>query len=83
MVEKRIYSVARCPSCNILQTIQFTQISTAVLRCRSCNKQTKLHKADGTVIELHGFYNHPYDASEQCKELKVKKADLFKSANLI
>lgn len=81
MAKEKTYSIARCPSCNILQTIQFTQISTAILRCRSCNKQTKMHKADGTMVELHGFFNHPSVASEHCRELKAKIAEEFKCAN--
>lgn len=81
MAKEKTYSIARCPSCNILQTIQFTKISTAILRCRSCNKQTKLHKMDGTMIELHGFFNHPSVASERCRELKVKTTEEFKGAD--
>ena len=75
-----IYSIARCPNCNILQTIQFQKILTAVFRCRRCNKQTKIHKTDGTRVELHGLFDHPSTASAVCIKLK-ESAEEFKYAN--
>lgn len=64
------YSVAKCPKCAQLQTIQVKNINQAVLRCSSCQRQTKVKKADGSMVKLHGFFENAALAIELCKELK-------------
>ncbi len=74
------YSVARCPHCTAFQMFQFSAIPKAVFRCVTCSKQTKVHKADGTLLTLYGIFDHPALASERCQELKARPLEEFKSA---
>ena len=68
-----VFSIATCPKCGLLQTIQINSIKTAVLRCVGCNKNTKIHKSDGTLVALHGFYDDARVAIDVCKEMKTKE----------
>jgi hypothetical protein len=43
---------------------------TAVLRCCSCLKHTKIRKADGELIKLYDFYEDVRDAVALCQKLK-------------
>ena len=76
-----VFTVANCPKCNILQTIEIKDMLTAVLRCVSCNKHTKVRKADGQLIELYDFYEDSRDAIELCIKLKRKENVGFSSGN--
>jgi len=74
-----IFSIATCPNCDVIQTIQINDINQAILRCVSCSKQTKIQKVDGTMVKLHGFFDRPSMASKVCMKMKENSGE-FKSA---
>ncbi|PIN87950.1 hypothetical protein COV12_01220 [Candidatus Woesearchaeota archaeon CG10_big_fil_rev_8_21_14_0_10_32_24] len=76
-----VFTVANCPKCNTLQTIQINDMFTAVLRCCSCLKQTKIRKAEGELIPLYDFYEDVRDAVALCQKLKEKGDVGFKTGN--
>ncbi|MBI2102760.1 hypothetical protein HYT55_02895 [Candidatus Woesearchaeota archaeon] len=76
------YSVTICPHCRSFQMFQYKTLPTAVFRCVTCSKQTKVHKADGTLLTLYGIFDHPARASERCQKLKARPVEEFKSAGM-
>ncbi|MBS3170010.1 hypothetical protein J4210_06010 [Candidatus Woesearchaeota archaeon] len=76
------YSVTRCPHCHAFQMFQHKTIQTAVFRCVTCSKQTKVHKKDGSLLRLFGTFEHPALASGRCQELKARPVEEFKFASL-
>jgi len=79
--DKMVFTVANCPKCNTLQTIEIKDMLTAVLRCCSCLKHTKVRKADGQLIEIHEFYEDARDAINLCQKLKGKVDVGFQTGN--
>ena len=66
----------------VLSNRSWKTIQTAVFRCVTCSKQTKVHKKDGSLLRLFGTFEHPALASGRCQELKARPVEEFKFASL-
>lgn len=78
------YSVTLCPHCRSFQMFQYKTLQTAVFRCVTCNKQTKVHKKEGSTLQLFGMFEHPGLASKCCQQLKREEENgVFQAGNTL
>ncbi len=74
------FAIVSCPKCGLLQTTQILNLKTSTLNCSSCNKQTKIHKKDGSLVRIHATFDNPLDASRACMQMKGQELTGFKPA---